>query len=147
MLGKTLPYLSSLVTITTPTRSTRSSRFISLIIPIANTSFGRLSCQFSAASDWNELQTSLKLETFIFLTYFKHQLSEQLTNRCSCIQLTQSIYLIPILFLFYLLFCSFAHQYLYLHIIIRSFITPVLICLIVIIRSYGLFIALPPHAI
>uniref|UniRef100_A0A8C7ITY4 Retrotransposon gag domain-containing protein n=1 Tax=Oncorhynchus kisutch TaxID=8019 RepID=A0A8C7ITY4_ONCKI len=84
MLGKALPYLSSLVTMATPIRSTRSSRCISLIIPKANTSFGRLSFQFSAACDWNELQKSLKLETFISLTNFKHLLSEQLTDRCSC---------------------------------------------------------------
>ncbi|CDQ65626.1 unnamed protein product [Oncorhynchus mykiss] len=38
LLGKAPPYLSSLVTITTPTRSTRSSRYISLVIPKANTS-------------------------------------------------------------------------------------------------------------
>uniref|UniRef100_A0A8K9V8I3 Reverse transcriptase domain-containing protein n=1 Tax=Oncorhynchus mykiss TaxID=8022 RepID=A0A8K9V8I3_ONCMY len=63
MLGKAPPYLSSLVTMATPTRSTRSSRCISLIIPKANTSFGRLSFQFFAACDWNELQKSLKLET------------------------------------------------------------------------------------
>jgi hypothetical protein len=61
-----------------------SSRHISLVIPKANTSFGRLSVQFSAASDWNELQKSLKLETYISLTNFKHQLSAQLTDRCSC---------------------------------------------------------------
>ena len=84
MLGKAPPYLSSLVTMATPIRSTRSSRCISLIIPKANTSFGRLSFQFSAACDWNELQKSLKLETFISLTNFKHLLSEQLTDRCSC---------------------------------------------------------------
>jgi hypothetical protein len=30
------------------------------------------------------LQTSLKLETCISLTNFKHQLSEQLTDHCSC---------------------------------------------------------------
>uniref|UniRef100_A0A8K9VC74 Reverse transcriptase domain-containing protein n=1 Tax=Oncorhynchus mykiss TaxID=8022 RepID=A0A8K9VC74_ONCMY len=51
ILGKAPPYLSSLVTMATPTRSTRSSRCISLIIPKANTSFGRLSFQFSAACD------------------------------------------------------------------------------------------------
>ncbi|CDR18271.1 unnamed protein product, partial [Oncorhynchus mykiss] len=84
MLGKAPPYLSSLATMATPTRSTRSSRCISLIIPKANTSFGRLSFQFSAACDWNVLQKSLKLETFISLTNFKHLLSEQLTDRCSC---------------------------------------------------------------
>ncbi|CDQ85665.1 unnamed protein product [Oncorhynchus mykiss] len=84
MLGKAPPYVSSLVMITTPTRSTRSSRYISLVIPKANTCFGRLSLQFSATNDWNELQKSLKLETYISLTNFKHQLSEQLTDRCSC---------------------------------------------------------------
>jgi hypothetical protein len=84
MLGKAPLYLSSLFTIKTPTCSTRSSRYISLVIPKANTSFGCLSFQFSAANDWNELQKSLKLETYISLTNFKHQLSEQLTDRCSC---------------------------------------------------------------
>ncbi|CDQ74632.1 unnamed protein product [Oncorhynchus mykiss] len=84
MLGKAPPYLSSLVTMATPTRSTRSSRCISLIIPKANTSFGRLSFQFSAAGDWNELQKSLKLESFSSLTNFKHLLSGQQTDRCSC---------------------------------------------------------------
>jgi hypothetical protein len=84
MLGKAPPYLSSLVTITTSICSTRSSRYISPIIPKANASFGHLSFQFSAASDWNELQKSLKLETYISLTNFKHKLSEQLTDRYSC---------------------------------------------------------------
>ena len=61
LLGKALPYFSSLVTITT-TRNTQSSRYISLVIPKANTTFGRLSFQFSAANDWNDLQKSLKLD-------------------------------------------------------------------------------------
>jgi hypothetical protein len=39
-------------------------------------------------SDWREWQKSLKLDTFISLTNFKYQLSEQLTDHCSC---TQSI--------------------------------------------------------
>jgi hypothetical protein len=72
LLGKAPPYLSSLVAIAAPTRSTRSSRYISLVIPKANSFFGRLSFQFSAANDWNELQKSLKLETHISLTSFKH---------------------------------------------------------------------------
>jgi hypothetical protein len=38
----------------------------------------------SAANDWNELQKSLKLETLISLTSFKHQLSEQLTDYYTC---------------------------------------------------------------
>ncbi|CDQ69011.1 unnamed protein product [Oncorhynchus mykiss] len=80
----------------------RSSRYISLVIPKANTPFGRLSFQFSAANAWNKLQKSLKLETHISPTNFKRQLSEQLTDRCSCIQpicklpIQPTIYLIPI---------------------------------------------------
>ncbi|CDQ56661.1 unnamed protein product [Oncorhynchus mykiss] len=83
LLGKAPPYPSSLFTIAAPTRSTRSSRYISLVTPKANSSFGRLSFQFFAAKDWNELQKSLKLETHISLTSFKHQLSEQLTDHCT----------------------------------------------------------------
>jgi hypothetical protein len=86
LLGKAPPYLNSLVTIATPAHSTRSSRYISLVIPKPNTPFGHLSFQFSAANDWNELQKSLKLETYISLTNFKHQLSGKLTNLCSCTQ-------------------------------------------------------------
>ena len=83
LLGKAMPYLSSLATIAAPTRSTRSSRYISLVISKANSSFVRLSLQFSAANDWNELQKSLKLEISPSLA-FKHQLSEQLTDHCTC---------------------------------------------------------------
>ena len=36
LIGKAPPYLSSLVTIATPTRSTHSSRYISLVIPKTN---------------------------------------------------------------------------------------------------------------
>jgi hypothetical protein len=66
-----MSYLCSLVTIAAPTRSKRSSRYISLVAPKANSSFGRLSFHFSAANDCNELQKSLKLETHISLTSFK----------------------------------------------------------------------------
>ena len=86
LLGKAPSYLSSLVTIATPTHSTCSSWYISLVIPKANNSFGSLSFQISAANDWNELQKSLKLETYISLSNFKHQLSEQLTDHCTCTQ-------------------------------------------------------------
>ena len=39
LLGKALPYLSSLVTIAPTTRSTHSSRYISQVIPKANSSW------------------------------------------------------------------------------------------------------------
>ena len=63
------------------------SKYIALVIPKANTSFGRLFFQFSAANDWNQLQKSLKLESNISLSNFK--LSEQLylyTDHCTCTQ-------------------------------------------------------------
>ena len=68
---------------------TRSSRYISLVTPKANFSFDCLSFRFSATNDWNELQKPLKLETHISLTSSMHQLSEQLTDYCTC---TQPIY-------------------------------------------------------
>jgi hypothetical protein len=59
LLGKAPHYLSSLVTIAAPIHSTRSSRYISLVTPKANSSFGHLSFQFSAANDWNKLQKKI----------------------------------------------------------------------------------------
>ena len=84
LLGKAPPSLCSLVTIATPTQSTRSRSYISPVIPNPHPSVGCLSFQFSAANDWNDLQKSLKLETHISLTNFKRQLSKQLTDRCIC---------------------------------------------------------------
>jgi hypothetical protein len=88
-----------ILTIAAPTRSTRSSRYISLVTPKANSSFGRLIFQFSAANDWNELQKSLKLETRISLT--RCQSSSQITAPVHSPSVNSpSIYLIPILYLF-----------------------------------------------
>ena len=56
LLGKVPPYLCMLVTMAAPTRSTRSSRYISLGTPKATSSFGRLCFQFSGANALNELQ-------------------------------------------------------------------------------------------
>ena len=43
-----------------------------LIFPKAHTSLGRSSFQFPAVSDWNELQKSLKLDSFISLLCCDH---------------------------------------------------------------------------
>ncbi|CDQ86639.1 unnamed protein product [Oncorhynchus mykiss] len=83
------------------------SRYISLVIPKANTSFGRLSFQFSAANDWNELQKLLKLDSYISLCNFKHQLSEQLTVPVHIPSVNNTPnYLIPKLLFILLLFCT-----------------------------------------
>ena len=89
--------------------------YISLVTPKTNSSNSSflLSFQCSAANDWNKLQKPLKLETLISLTSFKHQLSEQLTDYCTCTQpiynLAQTTISSPTVF------CSFAPHYLYLH--------------------------------
>jgi hypothetical protein len=84
ILRKTPPYLNSLLTIALPVRNLRSSRVISLVIPKVKTSFGQSSFQFAAASNWNELQKTLKLENTISLISFKNRLSELLPIRCTC---------------------------------------------------------------
>jgi hypothetical protein len=120
MLGKALPYLISMVTIATPTRSPHQSSYISLVIPKANASFGRLSLQFCAANDWNTLQKSLKLESYIPVSNFNHQMSEQITAPVH----SQSVnsrpnYLIPILLFILLVFCTpvslLAHPHLHIY--------------------------------
>uniref|UniRef100_A0A8K9X3J7 Reverse transcriptase domain-containing protein n=1 Tax=Oncorhynchus mykiss TaxID=8022 RepID=A0A8K9X3J7_ONCMY len=131
LLGKVPPYLSSLVTIAAPTCSTCSSRYISLVNPKANSSFGRLSFQFSAANDWNELQKSLKLETLISPTSFKHQLSEQLTEYLF-------IYFAP---LHPIIFIST------LHILpLQIYHSSVLLAILYLPCHHGLFLPLPPFS-
>ena len=85
MIGKTPPYLSSLLNIATKARISRSSKFISLELPPARIAFGRLSFQYSAASDWNELQKTLKLESLISLPCLNKRLHDIITDDdCSC---------------------------------------------------------------
>ena len=85
MIGKTPGYLSSLLNIATKALNLRSSKYISLDPPSARIGFGRLSFQYSAASDWNELQKTLKLDSFISLPCLKKWLHETVTDdACSC---------------------------------------------------------------
>uniref|UniRef100_A0A8C7SC08 Reverse transcriptase domain-containing protein n=1 Tax=Oncorhynchus mykiss TaxID=8022 RepID=A0A8C7SC08_ONCMY len=146
LLGKVPPYLSSLVTIASPTCSTRSSRYISLVTPKTNYFFGRLSFQFSAANDWNELQTSLKLETLISLTSFKHQLSEQLTDYCTCTystyNLAQTTTSFPTVFYLFIYFAPL-HPIIFistLHILpLQIYPSSVLLAILYLLCHHGLF--------
>ena len=83
LLGKAPPYLSSLVTIAAPLRPTHSSRYISLVIPKANTN----SCQ--------GLERSAKI-TEAGDSYL--QSSSQITAHSPSVK-SPSNYLIPILYL------------------------------------------------
>ena len=80
------------------------------------------SFQFSAANDWNKLQKSLKLESYISISNFRHQLSDQRTITVPVH--SQSVnstpnYLIPILLLTLLLFYTpvslLAHHHLHIY--------------------------------
>ena len=83
LLGKAPPYLSSLVTIAAPTRSTCSSRYISLVTPKAKSCFGSRELEGKEANDWNELQKITEAEDSYLPPSFKHRLSDQLTDQCT----------------------------------------------------------------
>jgi hypothetical protein len=130
MLGKPLPYLSSLVTITTPIRSTPLQVYLTGH-PQSQHLFGRLSFQFSAALwlegiasrwSWKRIFPSLTLNISYPSSYLITAAVHSPSVNSPSNQPTSSIYC------YYLLFWSFSHHYFYLHIIICISITPVLIC-------------------
>ena len=82
-LGLT-PYLRYLLQPSSSTYITRSASHILLKIPKAHTSLGRSSFQFAAASDWNELRQTLKLNSFISISSFKDSIMDTLTDSCDC---------------------------------------------------------------
>jgi hypothetical protein len=66
LFGLTPPYMRYLLQPSSSTYNTRSASHILLKVPKAHTSRGRSSFQFAAASDWNEMQQTLKLDSFIY---------------------------------------------------------------------------------
>ena len=80
LLGLTPPYLRHLLQ--PSTYNTRSASHILLKVPKAHASLGRSSFQFAAASNWNELQQTIKLDTFI--SSFKDSIMDTLTDSCGC---------------------------------------------------------------
>ena len=84
LLGLTPHYLTYLLQPSSSTYNTRSASHILLKVPKANTSLGRSSFQFAAASDWNELQQTLKLDSFISISSFKDSIMDTLTDSCGC---------------------------------------------------------------
>ena len=84
LLGLTPPYLRYLLQPSSSTYNTRSASHILLKVPKAHTSLGRSSFQFAAASDWNELQQTLKLDSFISISSFKDSIMDTLTDSCGC---------------------------------------------------------------
>ena len=67
LLGLTPRYLRYLLQPSSSTYNTISASHILLMVPKAHTFLGLLSFQFSAASDWNELQQTLKLDSYLNL--------------------------------------------------------------------------------
>jgi hypothetical protein len=82
LLGLTPPYLRYLLQPSSSTYNTRSASQILLKVPKAHTSMGCTSFQFPAASDWNELQQTLKLDSLISISSFKNSIMDTLTD-CS----------------------------------------------------------------
>ena len=84
LLGLNPPYLRYLLQPSTSTYNTRSASHILLKVPKAHTSLGRSSFQFAAASDWNKLQQTLKLDSFISISSFKDLIMDILTDSFGC---------------------------------------------------------------
>ena len=87
LLGKTPPYLSSLLSIATLALGTRSSEYIQLSVPSGRTyktNFSRSSFRFAAADDWNTLQKTLKLTSLPSLPVFKQKLKQTFFDCCAC---------------------------------------------------------------
>ena len=84
LLGLTPPYLGYVLQPSSSTYNTRSASHILLKVPEAHTSLVRSSSQFTAASDWNELQQTLKLDSFISISSSKDSIMDTLTDSCGC---------------------------------------------------------------
>ena len=78
LLGLTPPYLRYLLQPSSSTYNTHSASHILLKIHKAHTSLGHSSFQFAAASDWNELQQTFKLDSFIPISSFKDSILDTL---------------------------------------------------------------------
>ena len=103
LLGKAPPYLSSLVNIATPTRSTRSSRYISLVIPKAFPYSSLLPMTGTNCKNhwsWSLISPSLTLSISC-----QNSLPITVPVHSQYVNSTPN-YLIPILLLTLLLFCT-----------------------------------------
>ena len=84
LLGLTPPYLRYLLQPSSSTYSTHSASHILLKVPKAHTSLGCSSFQLSVASDWNELQQTLKPDNFVSNSSFKDSMMDTLIDNCGC---------------------------------------------------------------
>lgn len=65
LLDLSPPNFSQLLHISSPVFNTRSAKLVLLTVPKSYSSLGSLSFQPAAPRDWNNLQETLKLDTFI----------------------------------------------------------------------------------
>jgi hypothetical protein len=84
LLGLPPHYLRYLLQPSSSTYNTRSASHILVKVPKAHTSLGRSSFQFAVASNWNELQQTLKLDSFISISSLKDSIMDTLTDSCGC---------------------------------------------------------------
>uniref|UniRef100_A0A3B3CX90 Reverse transcriptase domain-containing protein n=1 Tax=Oryzias melastigma TaxID=30732 RepID=A0A3B3CX90_ORYME len=84
LLGLSPPYLRQLLHTSSPVYNTRTSKLLLLKVPKLSSSLGSGSFQYAAARDWNDLQKTLRLDTFISLADFKKYLNEYFKDECFC---------------------------------------------------------------
>ena len=84
LLCLTPPCLRYLLQPSSSTYNTRSARHTLLKVPRVHTFLGRSSLHFTAPSDWNKQQQTLKLDSFISISSFKDSIMDTLTDSCGC---------------------------------------------------------------
>ena len=82
LLVLTPAYLIYLLQPSSSTYNTRSASHILLKVLKTHTSLGRSSFQFAAANDWNDLQQTRKLDSFISISSFNDSIMDTLTDSC-----------------------------------------------------------------
>ena len=84
LLGLSPPYLCQLLQISSASYNTQSARHILLKVPKTLSVLGQSSFRAAAATDWNNLQKTLKLDTFISKSAFKASVTATLNDTCHC---------------------------------------------------------------
>ncbi len=84
LLGLSPPYLCHLLQTTSASFNTQSACLILLKTPRTFTAIGQTSFKSAAANDWNNLQKSLKLDSFIPKSAFKTFVMASLKDTCHC---------------------------------------------------------------
>ena len=82
--GMVPSYICSMLVQNPSLYQTRSSDFLTLKVPFANSELGKAAFSVRAPSDWNELQKTLKIRSLPSLGQFREMISSTSAHQCNC---------------------------------------------------------------